>query len=91
MQEVILAVRGTKALHDFLTDLCSSSHCHGGGHLHWGMLQAAEWLLASELRLLATAMQQNPGDCLGPLLFSIKSTTMKIGVRISQVDIQFIR
>jgi hypothetical protein len=54
-------IRGTKHIHDVLTDLCSSSTPFAGGQVHWGMWQAAQLLLCNELPRLARLSSSHPG------------------------------
>lgn len=45
--QVVWAVRGTKHVRDLLIDL-SSEHPYMAGHTHWGMHNAAVWMLRRE-------------------------------------------
>lgn len=61
---VILGIRGTSSVHDVITDLVSHSDEEvrfGGGSVHFGTAEAAEWFITHELETLRQYLNKNSG------------------------------
>ncbi len=60
-RRVIWAVRGTRNMHDVLTNAAGASLPVPGGHVHWGMHSAAHALLAEALPGVSQLLAAHPG------------------------------
>eukprot|EP00955_Chlamydomonas_euryale_P090164 364516-Chlamydomonas_euryale.AAC.19 len=49
-RSIDVVVRGTSALHDIVADVCGHCEPFFGGHAHFGMLRAAQFILAQVWR-----------------------------------------
>jgi hypothetical protein len=44
-----------------LTDACAACVPYCGGYAHWGMLEAAKWMVANELERVVGICREHPG------------------------------
>ncbi|KAH7288795.1 hypothetical protein KP509_31G043400 [Ceratopteris richardii] len=61
---IILGIRGTRSVHDLITDLISHGDeevAFDGGNVHYGTAKAAEWFVAQELPTLRHIIQKYAG------------------------------
>lgn len=49
------------AAQDMLTDACAACVPYCGGYAHWGMLEAAKWMVANELERVMGICREHPG------------------------------
>ncbi|KAK9817785.1 hypothetical protein WJX72_002124 [[Myrmecia] bisecta] len=85
-KQVILAVRGTKSLHDALTNLASSAEPFMGGQAHLGMLRSAEWLKENELDMLAKLLKEHEGYSLRIIGHSLGGGTASLLCMLLRAD-----
>ena len=58
---VVLTIRGTRSLHDAVTDMVASPCEFMGGYVHHGIALAASWFNLNLLALLRKVLRDNPG------------------------------